>query len=156
MIKVLFICLGNICRSPMAEAIFRDLVKKEGLSDEVIVDSAGIGDWHVGSAPHQGTRNLLDNLSISYQGISARQVTDKDWEDFNYIIAMDEKNINDLNAIRNQHGEVVVKRLMEFVANPKEENVPDPYFTNNFEYTYELVSQGCKELFKEIRAAHNL
>ncbi|MDL4841824.1 low molecular weight protein-tyrosine-phosphatase [Aquibacillus rhizosphaerae] len=156
MIKVLFICLGNICRSPMAEAIFRDLVKKQGLESEFMIDSAGIGRWHVGNPPHEGTRNLLDEKEISYQGMKARQVDKKDWDGFDYIIAMDEKNINDLKKVRDTYDGVVVARLMDFVTNPKETNVPDPYFTNNFSYTYELIHEGCQQLMKEIKQKNNL
>lgn len=140
----------------MAEAIFRDLVKKEGLEGEFTIDSAGIGDWHIGSPPHEGTRNLLDQLTISYEGMTARQVKEEDWDNFNYIIAMDEKNISDLKAIRVERDDVVVKRLMDFVSEPKEQNVPDPYFTKNFNYTHELIDEGCKELLKEIRHKHQL
>ncbi|MCT2534439.1 low molecular weight phosphotyrosine protein phosphatase [Aquibacillus koreensis] len=154
MIKVLFVCLGNICRSPMAEAIFRHLVKEEGIEDQFIIDSAGIGRWHVGNPPHEGTRNLLTEKTISYEGITARQIHVNDWDEFDYIIAMDEKNMSDLHALREAHDQVVVKRLMDYVENPKEKNVPDPYFTNNFEYTYELVDEGCKQLLKQIKTVH--
>lgn len=156
MIRVLFICLGNICRSPMAEALFRDLVENENLSGKIEVDSAGIGHWHSGEVPHLGTRNLLDKLSISYQGIKARQVQTNDWHDFDYIIAMDDQNISDLKGINEGETGVAVARLMDFVDDPNEKNVPDPYFTGNFDYTYELVSIGCNELLKHIVKKKNI
>src|SRR5690606_26802126 len=93
LIKVLFVCLGNICRSPMAEAIFRDMVKREGLDAYIEVDSAGTGDWHVGKPPHEGTRRLLDSKQISYAGLVARQLTKEDLSTFDYILAMDENNL---------------------------------------------------------------
>ncbi|WP_164670438.1 low molecular weight protein-tyrosine-phosphatase [Virgibacillus doumboii] len=156
MIRVLFICLGNICRSPMAEAIFRDLVKKKNLSGKIEVDSAGIGHWHSGEVPHIGTRNLLDQLRISYKGMKARQVHTDDWRDFDYIIAMDDQNISDLQGINEDETGVVVAKLMEFVDDSDELNVPDPYFTGNFDYTYELVSKGCNELLEYIVKTNNI
>ncbi|WP_407270835.1 low molecular weight protein-tyrosine-phosphatase [Radiobacillus sp. PE A8.2] len=150
MVKVLFLCLGNICRSPMAEAVFRDMVRKQGLENEISIDSAGIGKWHVGNPPHIGTRKLLDGLSISYEGMKARQIQYNDWDEFDYIIAMDDQNITDMKAIRDQVEGVVVGKLMEFAATPAETNVPDPYFTDNFDYTYELVKDGCKGLLNYI------
>ncbi|RCW62999.1 low molecular weight protein-tyrosine-phosphatase [Saliterribacillus persicus] len=147
MIKVLFVCLGNICRSPMAEAIFRQIVKEKREEQNFEIDSAGMGNWHVGKPPHQGTRDILDRYEISYQGQEARQIQEADWDQYDYIVAMDEQNMQDLEAFRHLNQQVVVKRLMDFVDNPKEQNVPDPYFTKNFDYTYELVKEGCEKLY---------
>ena len=156
-IRVLFVCLGNICRSPMAEAIFRDLVEKEGLSDRIKVDSGGTGDWHVGNVPHEGTRKLLDREAISYEGMFARQVKEQDWDDFDYIIAMDDQNIANLNKIRKVLDDsVTVAKLMDFVENPEDVNVPDPYYTGNFEYTYQLVLTGCVHLLKSIKHTYHI
>ncbi len=155
MIKVLFVCLGNICRSPMAEAIFRKLVEEEGLHDQISADSAGIGHWHIGSVPHEGTRKVLDAHTVSYEGLTARQVKPEDWDEYDYLIAMDEKNIQDLQAIREKN-EVVVQKLMDYVENPVESEVPDPYFSGNFDYVYELVQAGCEGLLESIKKNHHL
>jgi len=151
MINVLFVCLGNICRSPMAEAIFRNRIEKDGLSDKISVDSAGTGDYHIGKAPHDGTRDILDRYSISYEGMLARQVNEGDWDEFDYIIAMDEQNITDLKKVNEETDGVYIAKLMDFVDNPSDVNVPDPYYTGNFDYTYELVSEGCNKLLEFIR-----
>ncbi|WP_029328974.1 low molecular weight protein-tyrosine-phosphatase [Lentibacillus jeotgali] len=156
MIRVLFVCLGNICRSPMAEAIFRDLVKKEGLSDKIEVDSAGLGHWHVGELPHEGTREILEEQCISYEGMKARQFHIRDFGDFDYLIAMDDQNISELQELKGNNGLIKVAKLMEFVDETKEDDVPDPFFTGKFDYTYELVSEGCHELLKYIRNENNL
>lgn len=155
MIHVLFVCLGNICRSPMAEAIFKDLIKKENLQASIMVESAGIGHWHEGSEPHEGTRKILDKHSISYDGMFARQVKEGDWDDFDYLIAMDEENIRDLRGIREKN-DVIVAKLLDYVSEAEERDVPDPYLTGNFNHVYELVHEGCKRLLEEIKKKHNL
>ncbi|ENH95603.1 low molecular weight phosphotyrosine protein [Gracilibacillus halophilus YIM-C55.5] len=156
MIRVLFICLGNICRSPMAEAIFRHIVTNNNLQDQFTIDSAGLGTWHIGNPPHQGTRKILDEKQISYEGQKARKIEAEDGEKFDYIIAMDQQNIDELQSIRQKHPDVVVKKLLDFVPDAKEANVPDPYFAGNFDYTYELVEAGCQQLFNYIEEQHHL
>lgn len=155
MTSVLFVCLGNICRSPMAEAIFRDLVKKNGLKNKIVVDSAGTSNWHEGKVPHEGTREKLDEYRISYEGMTARQIIQEDFNQFEYIIAMDDNNINDIKATFAIPESVVVKKLLDFVESPKETNVPDPYYTGDFDYTYELVSEACEQLLKTIKEKMN-
>lgn len=155
MIRVLFICLGNICRSPMAEAVFRDMVQKEHLSGKIEADSAGTGEWHIGEMPHVGTRKILDEQKISYQGLKARQIHKKDWDDFDYIIAMDDQNIKDLRMLNMKEKGVITGKLMDYLDD-EEENVPDPYYTGNFDYTYDLVRKGCQKLLDSIMETHNL
>ncbi|GAA5417606.1 low molecular weight protein-tyrosine-phosphatase YfkJ [Paraliobacillus ryukyuensis] len=151
MIHVLFVCLGNICRSPMAEAVFRKMLEEEGIADQFQVDSAGIGAWHEGLPPHEGTRKILDDRNISYQGMKARQINNQDGEYFDYIIAMDEQNISDLQFLRDQTSNTNIAKLMDFVEKSEEVNVPDPYFTKKFDYTYQLIEKGCKALLQTIR-----
>lgn len=150
MISVLFVCLGNICRSPMAEAVFRDLVKKEGLESSIHVDSAGIREWHAGKPPHDGTCKVLDENGISRKGISARQVTEKDFEKFDLIIVMDKQNLASINKLAGKRN-ISVHLLTEFMDETKVSEVPDPFHTGQFEETYNLVKAGCSGLLKWIR-----
>ncbi|MDM5186929.1 low molecular weight protein-tyrosine-phosphatase [Bacillus sp. DX4.1] len=144
MVQVLFVCLGNICRSPMAEAIFRDLVKREGLEDKIHIDSAGTGDWHIGHPPHEGTQKILKENEVSFEGIKARQVEKEDLTKFDYVIAMDNKNIADLESLG--QGGSYIGRLSDFVPDGDWTDVPDPYFTGNFQEVYNLVTEGCTKL----------
>ncbi|MBM7542100.1 low molecular weight protein-tyrosine-phosphatase [Amphibacillus cookii] len=156
MIKVLFVCLGNICRSPMAEAYFRHLVKNEGLADRFVIDSGGMGSWHTGKPPHHGTQTKLDEKQISYQGITARQVTADDLDEFDYVIAMDDQNISDLTMIKKEAPAASVAKLMDYLNNSSTKNVPDPYFTGDFDQTYALIEAGCQALLDEIKKINQL
>jgi protein-tyrosine phosphatase len=140
----------------MAEAIFRDRLEKKGLMEKISVDSAGTGDYHIGEEPHEGTRDLLDRKNISYEGMLARQVNAGDWSKFDYIIAMDDKNLTDLSRLNKETKGVYIAKLMDFADDPSDENVPDPYYTGNFDYTYELVSEGCSRLLDFILDKHNI
>lgn len=156
LIQVLFVCLGNICRSPMAEAMFRDLVKREGLEKLITIDSAGTGDWHIGQAPHQGTRDLLDAKGINYEGMRARQIVADDFHSFQYIIGMDESNIGNMQQIQKDNSGAYVGRLLDLVPEVQNKNVPDPYFTGDFDEVYDLVNRGCQQLLKKIRRENNI
>jgi protein-tyrosine phosphatase len=154
MIHVLFVCLGNICRSPMAEGVFRNVLKKEDLSSKVSVDSAATSSWHIGSPPHKGTLAILKKYNISSEGLVGRQLTKDDFEKFDYIIGMDESNVKNIFEItgKPQHPKII--RLLDLTEHNKD--VPDPYYTGDFEETYQLVTDGCQALLEKIRKEQNL
>lgn len=154
-IGVLFVCLGNICRSPMAEAVFRHLVCEAGLEAAFRIDSAGTGDWHIGKVPHHGTRRILDQYSISYEGLLARQVAVNDFSDFDYMIAMDDSNVSNLRKLTKESHATIIK-LLDLAEDTAGQDVPDPYFTGNFEEVYGLVDKACRELLAYIRQEQNL
>lgn len=160
MIKVLFVCLGNICRSPMAEAVFRHQVMRKGLADKIAIDSAGTGDWHIGHPPHQGTRAILDQYQIDYNGLEARQVRAQDFIEFTYMIAMDESNVKNLAGFApaelNGNSKASIHKLLDFAPTRTNKDVPDPYYTGNFQEVYEMVEESCARLLTHIIERHEL
>lgn len=156
MIKITFVCLGNICRSPMAEAVFTDLVEKEGLADQFEIDSAGTSSYHVGDSAHPGTRRVLRQHGIAGTGRS-RQVNRADLEEADYLIAMDRANASDLHHMaRRLPLDGRVHLLLDFAPNVRVKDVPDPYYAGNFEDVYRLVEAGCRGLLARIKSEQGL
>jgi len=149
MINILFVCLGNICRSPMAEAVFSQMVDEAGLSDKINVDSAGTSSWHIGEPACSGTRKVLARHGYKYHG-RARQVNAADMSDPDgLIIAMSAENMRDLRHRYGDHPRQY--RLLDFAQNRNEQDVPDPYYEGKFDYVYELVEEGCRGLLESIQ-----
>ncbi|MDU5334236.1 low molecular weight protein-tyrosine-phosphatase [Enterococcus sp.] len=142
--KILFVCMGNICRSPMAEAIFRDTLEKER-KDNYQVDSAATSRWEVGNPPHRGTQKLLSQHHISTKGMRARQVTTDDFYEADYIIGMDQENVHDLESMAPAGTEDKIYLYLDRVPGHEGESIPDPWYTGNFEETYELIEKGLNE-----------
>ena len=154
MIRVLFVCLGNICRSPMTEAVMRDIVAKAYLQDKIEVDSAATSAWHIGEPPHRGTQGKLQEYGISTAGMQGRQLKQTDFEQFDYIVGMDESNIRNIHMMLGNPDSPKIFRFLDLTNHKKD--VPDPYYTDDFQETYDLAVEGCQALLQKIKQEHKL
>lgn len=148
MYKILFVCHGNICRSPMAEFVMKDIVKKAGRSDEFYIASCATSTEEIGNPVHHGTRRKLAEVGISCHGKRAVQLTKSDYNKYDYIIAMDEMNIRNIMRIIKSDPEGKVSLLLSHAG--MSGSIADPWYTGNFDDTYRDVLLGCKALFNEI------
>lgn len=156
MVKVLFVCLGNICRSPTAEGVFRAIVDEAGLSDLVSIDSAGTSGWHIGDPPDErGQRAALTRgYDLSQQ--RARKVGPRDFDTFDYIIGMDSRNVADLSAMAPAGTRDKVSLFLAFAPETGEREIPDPYYggSDGFDQVLDLVEAASRGLLADIRARH--
>ena len=150
MIKVLFVCLGNICRSPMAEFVFKEMIKKDNSGIEFFVDSAATSNEELGNLTHIGTRRKLQEEGIPYKNHYSRKIVDKDYEIYDYIIGMEESNIRNILRIIGEDPEKKVHRLLDFTEKPRD--IADPWYTGNFDKTYEDVVEGCRALLDYLKS----
>lgn len=144
MIKILFICHGNICRSPMAEFIFKDIVEKAGISDRFYVASAATSYEEIGNPVHYGTAKILDRLGISYSGKRSVHLEKSDYEKYDYLVCMDSANVRNTLRIVGDDKDNKIHKLLEFAGG--NEDVADPWYTGNFDETYRDVLKGCNGL----------
>lgn len=144
MIKVLFVCHGNICRSPMAEFVFHNMIQEQGLTDCFQVASAATSREEIGNPVHYGTRRKLNEEGIPIWNRQAVQITKKDYQTYDYLIAMDYQNLRNIERITGKDKDHKVHLLLDFTDRPG--NIADPWYTGNFDQTYEDVVEGCQGL----------
>lgn len=147
MIRICFVCLGNICRSPMAEFIMKDLVKKEGLEKEFLIESRGTCDDEIGNDIHPGTKSMLDKHNILYTRHYATRLLKSDYSKFDYFIGMDNYNVISMKKIFGT--DMKIYKLLDFTDDNKE--IDDPWYTRNFNVTYDEIDKGCKALLEYIK-----
>ena len=149
MIKVLFVCLGNICRSPMAQFVFKQMVEEHNLSDKFEIDSAATEGYnemcHAGI--HYGTRDILTSYNIPFVEHYSRRIRPSDYQYYDYILAMDDSNIEDIQSLVGLDTENKIHRLLDFAKKPR--NIKDPWYTGNFEATYCDVVEGAMRLLDD-------
>lgn len=149
MIKILFVCHGNICRSTMAEYVMKDMIKKHGLESEFYIDSAATSREEIGNGVHYGTRQKLKQEGIYCGDHRARQMTKEDYDKFDYLIGMDSANIRNMNRILNNNDpEGKINKLLSFTE--RKGDIADPWYTGNFDVTYDDVCEGCRALLSHI------
>ena len=148
MTNILFVCHGNICRSPMAEFVMKDLVRRAGREEEIFVASAACRRDEIGADTYLGTREKLDEMGIPYKRRQAVQITRDDYDRYDLIVGMDAENMRDLNRLSPGDPAGKFHRLLEFVG--EDRDVADPWYTGNFDVTYRDVDAGCRALLAEL------
>ena len=154
MVRILFVCTGNICRSPLAQGVFEGVLRREGLEGEVFVDSAGTGHWHVGSPPDDRAVDAASLRGVDISSQRARRIAPEDCEDFDYVLTMDEYNYRTVAALC--RGSTVVRPFLDFATDSPEREVPDPYSggPDEFEHVLDLVEEASEGLLDDIRNRH--
>ena len=153
MVSVLFVCLGNICRSPTAEGVFRHLVASEGLTDRICTDSAGMGSWHIGQPPDSRAQDAARMRGIDLSKQRARQAKPQDFERFDYVVAMDRDNFASLSSICPKGREHRIHLFLDFAPDVSESEVPDPYYggPGGFDAVLDMIEVASRGLLDDIR-----
>lgn len=158
-VRVLFVCLGNICRSPVAEGLFQDKVTAAGLAGDIEVDSAGTGGWHVGAPPDRRMTATAAARGTDLSRLKARQLVRADLDDFDHVFVMDKNNLHDTLALdpNGDHG-TRVRLLREFDPEPGDYQVPDPYYggPEGFDRVYDMVDRATDAILDRLRHAHGV
>lgn len=151
--SVLFVCMGNICRSPMAEAVFRAHVEEAGLSERFTIDSAGTHSYHIGNAPHPETQGELARRGVPVGEQVSRLVTADDLDDFDYVVAMDRENLDGLHALARETDDDVhaeISLLLAHADDADTDEVPDPYYVGGYDRVFDLVELGSRGLLAHV------
>lgn len=152
MIYILFVCHGNICRSPMAEFVLKNMVKEKGIENHFYIASAATSTEEIGSPVYFGTRNKLKEYGIATDGKYAVQLKKGDYKKYDYLLGMDQRNIVNMKKILGGDPKGKIKRLLEYTKNARD--IKDPWYTGDFDETYQDVYEGCKELLDYILSNH--
>ena len=157
MIKVLFVCMGNICRSPTAHGVFQSLVKEEGLEDLIEVDSAGTHSYHIGSPPDLRSQEAARSRGIDLTGLRARRFVTTDFNEFDYLLGMDHANLADMLALKPDVTAARVKLMLEYSHRYEQQEVPDPYFGDDgFDQVFDMIDDTARGLLRDIRSQHGI
>lgn len=146
--KVMFVCHGNICRSPMAEFILKDMVKKKEIANMFLIDSCATSREEIGNGIHCGTKRKLKEKGIPYGEHFARQITKQEYDSVDYFLCMDHANIQNLFRILKDDPEKKIYRLLDFCEHPRD--IADPWYTGDFERTYQDIVEGCEAFLKKL------
>ena len=157
-VKVLFVCMGNICRSPTAHGVFQSLVEEQGLGGSIQVDSAGTHSYHTGSPPDLRSQAMAQSRGIDLAGLRARRFVTTDFNEFDYLLGMDHANLANMLAIKpDDETRARVKLILEFSDKFEQPEVPDPYFGNDgFDLVFDMIEDAAHGLLKEIRSRYGI
>ena len=157
-IKILFVCMGNICRSPTAHGVFANLVAQANLQNLITVDSAGTHAYHIGEAPDPRTQQAAQSRDIDLSNLKARKIVDSDFAEFDYILAMDQANLQNLQAVAPKTSSARVQLFMDYAQRWQEREVPDPYYggAQGFERVLDMVEDAAEGLLLHLRQQHQL
>ena len=147
MIKVMFVCLGNICRSPMAEFILKDMVKKQNLENKFIINSSATSYEEIGNDMYRCVKEILDEKNIKYNKRKAVRLTFEDYNNYDFIIGMEKSNVENIKKITGKNDKIY--KLLDFTNNPKD--IIDPWYSRNFEMTYNEITEGCKGFLQYLK-----
>ena len=156
MVRVLFVCLGNICRSPTAQGVFEKLIADEGLQHMVEIDSCGTGAWHIGEPPDERTQKAAKQRGYDLSHLRARKLVDEDFQRFDYILSMDTRNLADVIKRAPYDYGGVIKLFLDYSEERNIIEVPDPYYGGDegFERVFNIVEGACHGLLKELKEKH--
>lgn len=157
-VRVIFVCLGNICRSPTAEAVFQKLVADKGYGQLIEIDSAGTHAYHVNEPPDERAQAAASRRGIDMSSLRGRRATASDIEQFDYVLAMDSENYHNLLAISSDEHQHKIKLFMEFAPDRPEDEVPDPYYggASGFDNVLDMVEEAARGLLQHIRDKHSI
>lgn len=155
-VSVLFVCLGNICRSPTAHAVFRQMVLDEGLEADILIDSAGTAAWHVGKQADARSRQVARSRGIDMEDLRARKVDLSDFYQFDYVLAMDHSNYADLVDLSLPEHEIKIQMFLDFAKDYSEVEVPDPYYggPEGFDHVFDMVTSASRGLLNDIKSRY--
>ena len=156
-VSVLFVCMGNICRSPTAHGVFQALVEEHGLANRILVDSAGTHSYHIGSPPDPRSQSTAHGRGVDLSGLRARRFESRDFHDFDYLLAMDNDNLADMLAIRPETARARAELMLNYSQRFRQKEIPDPYFGNDgFDLVFEMVDDAARGLLRHIRERHDI
>ena len=156
-IGVLFVCMGNICRSPTAHGVFQTMVDEQGLSDQILVDSAGTHSYHIGNPPDSRSQATARSRGVELAGLSARQFETDDFLDFDFLLAMDSSNLSSMSSLCPDNPRARLDLMLEYSDKFKQKEVPDPYYGNDgFELVFDMISDASEGLLEHIRKQYSI
>jgi protein-tyrosine phosphatase len=156
-VKVLFVCMGNICRSPTAHGVFQSLVDEQGLGGSIEVDSAGTHSYHSGSPPDLRSQTMAQSRGVDLTGLRARRFVTTDFTEFDYLLGMDQANLADMLALKPDETRARIKLMLDYSDRFEQREIPDPYFgEDGFDLVFDMIDDAARGLLRDIRSQHGI